>query len=386
MSKRAINTTGKDSLKGTIIKLKIICNNTRRGSTRRGVLLFKFKGSFNCTIPTPTSLPTTSEVTKVSKARPKVSTTLEEQSTTTNSPSKRTVVASSDSNQERRSGGKSSPLALIAGVTVAILVIVILIALLIYRHRHSLEKSNSGRESKEKRETVIRSLDEIRSDGPENEDHYRTLTLEDSAVYASAPVRNGEADQGNSRKNNDDERHLYAPLNISVGKNIYGHRNSQEIVAKDARPKINGPISVNQCVYDLMEDILKEPLKGPAEGDENSTEPVYNVLEGSCLDVSQSPALFGITSDSTEDLVYNYLDDGNDPIGNVLEGLSLNGAEESNHYAATGPMEPVYNTLEAPVDDNDGNPVYNVLEATEDEGGPRHQSAMFTIVPIYPNL
>ncbi|PFX17321.1 hypothetical protein AWC38_SpisGene18353 [Stylophora pistillata] len=299
---------------------------------------------------------------------------------------KSTVVARPDHNQEQRSGGKSSPLALIAGVSVSILVILILIALLIYRHRHSLERSNSGRESKEKRETVIRSLDEIRSDGPEYEDHYRTLTLEDSAVYASVPVRNGEAHEGNSRKNNDDEGHLYAPLSISGGQNIYGHRNSQETVAKDTRPNINDPISVNQCVYDLMEEILMEPLKGPAEGDENGTEPVYNVLEGSCLDGSQRPAFFGITSDSTEDLVYNYVDDGNHPMGNVSEGRSLDGAEESSQYAGTGPMEPFYNTLEGNVNENDGDPVYNILEAIEDEGGPRHQSDMFTVEPIHPNL
>lgn len=55
-------------------------------------------------------------------------------------------------------------------------------------------------------------------------------------------------------------------------------------------------------------------------------------------------------------------------MGYVSEGPSLNGAEESNHYAGTGPMEPFYNTLEVNVNENDGDPVYNVLEATEDEG------------------
>ena len=125
-------------------------------------------------------------------------------------------------------------------------------------------------------------------------------------------------------------------------------------------PKINGPISVHHRVYDLMEELVMDPLKGPVENGENGSEPVYNVLEGSCLDGSQSPAYFGITSDSTDGLHYNYIDKGNHPMSNVSE------QKESSYYATTGLTEPVYNTLEAPVTENDGDPVYDVLEAPED--------------------
>ena len=149
-------------------------------------------------------------------------------------------------------------------------------------------------------------------------------------------------------------------MNISEGENIYGHRNNQEIVIQDTRPKINGPISVHHRVYDLMEELVMDPLKGLVENGENGSEPVYNVLEGSCLDGPQSPAYFGITSDSTDGLHYNYIDKGNYPMSNVSE------QKESSFYAATGLTEPVYNTLEAPVTENDGDPVYDVLEAPED--------------------
>ncbi|PFX17326.1 hypothetical protein AWC38_SpisGene18355 [Stylophora pistillata] len=394
------------------------------------------------------TLLTTSEVTKVSKVRPNVSeapsTTLAKRLTTTDSPSKSPVVARPDPGQERRTDGKSSPLALIAGVTVAIAILVILtiIAFLTYRHRHSVDKSNSGIESEEKKKTAMRSLTRIRSDVRDNEDHYKTLTLREPVVYASgyqAPVRVGEANLGNSRESEVD---FYAPLNIPDRKNIYGHINNQETVFKDMRPKINGPISVNQRVYDLMEEIAMDPpvgpteegengaepvynalvgsfldgsqspklngpisvnqrvydlmeemvmvpLKGPAECGESGTEPVYNVLEGSVfgeVDGPRSPAFFDITSDSTEGLVYHYVEKGNHPMSKVLKETSLNGAEKSNHHAATGLMEPVYNTLEAHVSDNDGDPVYNVLEVTENEGGPRHHIAIFTEETIHPSL
>ena len=149
-------------------------------------------------------------------------------------------------------------------------------------------------------------------------------------------------------------------MNISEGENIYGHRNNQEIVIQDTMPKINGPISVHHRVYDLMEELVMDPLKGPVENSENGSEPVYNVLEGSCLDGPQSPAYFGITSDSTDGLHYNYIEKGNYPMSNVSE------QKESSFYVATGVTEPVYNTLEAPVTENDGDPVYDVLEAPED--------------------
>ena len=122
------------------------------------------------------------------------------------------------------------------------------------------------------------------------------------------PHRDREAHLINTRDSNgnSNEGHVYAPLNFSVGENVYGHRNNQETVANDMKPQTSGPISVDQCVYGLMEEIILATLKGPVRGTENGTQPVNNVLEGNYLDVSERPGQSGTLC--AEGPVYNSLD------------------------------------------------------------------------------
>ncbi len=133
-----------------------------------------------------------------------------------------------------------------------------------------------------------------------------------------------------------DADHVYAPLNISEGQNIYGHVNPQEPVYRvlespaydnDIKSQIYGhSLSIEQPVYHV-EELTVEGAKGPAQGGANDNQPVYNVLEGP----------------------YH------------------KGQEGSDHYGAISPEEPVYNTLEEsyaerPDSEFINEPIYNVLE------------------------
>lgn len=84
------------------------------------------------------------------------------------------------------------------------------------------------------------------------------------------------------------EDHVYAPLNISEGHNIYGHLHTQKTVYKASEDSVcdkvtrshtHGPISINQPVYNLLEDLSVVRSKGPVNDSNNDTQPVYNVLE-----------------------------------------------------------------------------------------------------------
>ncbi|CAH3112365.1 unnamed protein product [Pocillopora meandrina] len=210
-----INTTSFDSITGRIIKLTINCNNGKK--TKSFVLLFKYEGSFNCKFKLifcisrtlkvffyPLLFSKSITVTQGSSSTSQVPSTIpftssvvtdllrtQKRSTTSDSPSKDPVVARRDPGHERGTEGKSSPVALIAGVTVAILVILIIIAVLVYRRRHSGDNSNSGKKAKRKGyKTAMSSLDGITLDTLGNEDHYKALTLREPAVYES--VRKNE--------------------------------------------------------------------------------------------------------------------------------------------------------------------------------------------------
>ena len=239
-----------------------------------------------------------------------------------------------------------------------------------------------------------------------------------AAVYTSSyqvPYRNREA-----QFTNGDEGHVYAPLNIRERPNGCGYGNNQEIVANDMNPHSNSPISVDQCVYGLMEELIMAGFKEPVKGTENDIQPVYNVLELTYLKASQRPGHCGTTS--AEGPVDNTLegpvnDKGNytKPVYNVLKGPYLESAEEPSHYGALHIKEPVYNTLEGPANniendtqamymsstcpkepfyntlerpfqsnDNDTQPVYSVLEAADLEGaaGTSRYSAMSPERPV----
>ena len=206
------------------------------------------------------------------------------------------------------------------------------------------------------------------------------------------PCRDREAHLTSASRNNDNsnKRLLYAPQNIPEGSNVYGHRNNQETVMNDMKPQTNGPISVDQCVYGLMEEIIMATLNSPVNGNENGTQPVYNILEGSYLDVSQRPGQYDTTSSVYNTLKgpVNCIDKDTKPVYGVLEAPHLKGAEESSHDGTMVSKEPVYYILEGPVSDNESEPVYNVLEAPDLEGAeePNHYSAMSQEGPNYQTL
>lgn len=189
------------------------------------------------------------------------------------------------------------------------------------------------------------------------------------AVFASiyqAPVYDREAHLSGETENNDSSNgeHIYASLNISEGPSVYGHRDDQD----------NCPMSKDQAVYGLIEEL-------------NVAQPVHNSFEEPRRDVSHRPGQYGIVSSdepvhSTLEETAHCFDDGTLPTQRNLEVPYLKDVEESIQYRTTGPKEPVYNTLEEPVVDDDNDPVYNTLEAPEGAEDPLHPSAVSTEEPI----
>ena len=189
------------------------------------------------------------------------------------------------------------------------------------------------------------------------------------AVFASiyqAPVYDREAHLSDETENNDSSNgeHIYASLNISEGPSVYGHRDDQD----------NCLMSKDQAVYGLIEEL-------------NVAQPVLNSFEEPRRDVSHRPGQYGIVSSdepvhSTLEETAHCFDDGTLPTQRNLEVPYLKDVEESIQYRTTGPKEPVYNTLEEPVGDDDNDPVYNTLEAPEGAEDPLHPSAVSTEEPI----
>ena len=132
---------------------------------------------------------------------------------------------------------------------------------------------------------------------------------------------------------------MYAPLNISEGQNIYGYVNTQEpvyrvleIPAYDNEVKsqaIGHPISIEQPVYNLVEELSVKGVEGPAYDGTHDNQPLYNVLDGLCLEGSEGPEHYG--AKPSEEPFYNTLEEScvlrpdndpgfiNEPIYNVLE-------------------------------------------------------------------
>ncbi|XP_027052690.1 uncharacterized protein LOC113679909 [Pocillopora damicornis] len=314
--------TSKDFLKGRIIRLKITCTNARRGLARSGVLLFKYEGSLNCSITIPFN-PNTD--------------------------------------------GKLPSTPLIAGVTTAILVLLVISSLLVYRRQYLKRDPHPKGESHDRQETETPCADP--ENGTDNENGLTELAYREPAVFASsyqAPVSDREAHLSGETENNDSSNgeHIYASLNISEGPSVYGHRDDQD----------NCPMSKDQAVYSLIEEL-------------NVAQPVHNSFEEPRRDVSRRPGQYGIVSSdepvhSTLEETAHCFDDGTLPTQRNLEVPYLKDVEESIQYRTTGPKEPVYNTLEEPVGDDDNDPVYNTLEAPEGAEDPLHPSAVSTEEPI----
>lgn len=132
---------------------------------------------------------------------------------------------------------------------------------------------------------------------------------------------------------------VYAPLNISESQNIYGHGNIREPLYRalenpgydnDRKSKTYGrAISIEQPVYNLMEELSTPGADGPVQDGVYDDQPVYNVLEGPYLEDSEGPGHYD--TGSPEEPVYNTLEESyvtklsddpkfiNEPIYNVLE-------------------------------------------------------------------
>ena len=165
---------------------------------------------------------------------------------------------------------------------------------------------------------------------------------------------------------------LYAALNIPEERNIYGPRESQDEMSQNYDFS-----SVQQPVYNVLEDLTVKGSRAIANNGPYEPEPVYNVLEEPFAEVSEDPTCYG--SAPVDDPEYNTLEEPNqytgstyknDPVYNVLEGPEV--SEEPKWYGSAPVDGPVYNTLEEPNQytgstyKND--PVYNVLEGPDQNG------------------
>lgn len=75
---------------------------------------------------------------------------------------------------------------------------------------------------------------------------------------------------------------------------------------KNLRPKKKGPVCVQQPVYNHVEELSVPGAKGPAKGRKNGTQPECNVLE-SYLECSKRPSQYG-TMMSSKELVFNTME------------------------------------------------------------------------------
>ena len=208
-----------------------------------------------------------------------------------------------------------------------------------------------------------------------------------SAVYTSRYQvsycnRGADSTDGDSNRNN-----LYVPLNIiPEGQNIYGHRDNQE-TANDMKSPENGPISVEQCVYGLMEELSVASLDRPVRDTENETHPVYNVVEP-YFESSEGPDDY--VTMSREGPVYSVLKgqiNGNkngtqpmykEPIYNTLEG-------HANEALYNNLEDPYFEGAEGPGENSATSPIYNTLEDSCHENANERNNLETTIInePIY---
>ena len=154
---------------------------------------------------------------------------------------------------------------------------------------------------------------------------------------------------------------MYAPLSISEGQNIYGHINTQEPVYRvlenppydnEVKSQANGdPISIEQPVYNLMEELSLEGTEGRTHDGAHDNQPLYNVLDGPCLEGSEVPEHCGAMP--SEEPFYNTLEESceerpdnepgfiNEPIYNVLEEEPYpNVSTESEDYGSRNMQRP----------------------------------------------
>lgn len=158
-------------------------------------------------------------------------------------------------------------------------------------------------------------------------------------MYASnyqVPHRSSETHYTESNPNTD---HVYAPLNISEGQNVYGHVNTQEPIYRVLEnPTYDNDItclnygrliSVEQPMYNLVEELSVKGAEGPARNGACDDQPVYNVLEEPFTGGSEGPDHYGAIS----------LDE---PAYDMLERPYLERPDNNPEFF----NEPIYNVLE----------------------------------------
>ncbi|KAL9959623.1 hypothetical protein ACROYT_G032959 [Oculina patagonica] len=222
------------------------------------------------------------------------------------------------------------------------------------------------------------SITEPSSGGKQkNEDDSSSSPLAICAQNYDAPqeqVRHGTLrnQQTTSSEENSQSGGLYAALNIPDGHNIYGPRDGQEEM-----PQNYGFSSVEQPVYNVLEDLSVRDSEETVHYGPYEPEPVYNVLEEPYAEGSERPAWYG--SVPVDGPVYNTLEElnqytgspgTNEPVYNVLEAPDHGGTGEADSYGPSGGQDPVYNVLEGPdPDKSSGDGLYsNSLEAQDPSG------------------
>ncbi|XP_078342940.1 uncharacterized protein LOC144628679 [Oculina patagonica] len=271
---------------------------------------------------------------------------------------------------EPNSGGKqkedddssSSPLGVIAGVTVSITLVLLLIgAFFIYRCHKSRKDAHTNTAGQTNKSTVATNPKTNLAFRLEKQKGF--VTNNDKEQFSS--IYTSDLDVPHNQKKNSQSDGLYAALNIPEGHNIYGPRNGQEEIYQNY-----GSSSTDQPVYNVLEDLTGRDSiinNGP-----NEQEPVYNVLEEPYAEGSEGPAWYG--SVPVEGLVYNTLEEPdspstNEPVYNVLEAPDHGGAGEADNYGPSGVQDPVYNVLEGPDrDESTGDGLYSNSLENQDPG------------------
>ncbi|KAL9959620.1 hypothetical protein ACROYT_G032956 [Oculina patagonica] len=293
-----------------------------------------------------------------------------------------TTQPSQGRKQKNDDVSSSSPLGIIAGVTVSVaLVLLVITALFIYRRRKSrkeAQKSISGQTNKNKATRNQKTNSAFQGQLEEQQDGLITLNNHQepfASIYApnyDAPqqqVRHGTLrhQMTTSSEANSQSGGLYAALNVPEGHNIYGPRNVQEDMSQNY-----GPSSTDQPVYNVLDDPLGRDSEETVNNGSNEPEPVYNVLEEPYAEGSEGPAWYGAVP--VEGPVNNTLEEPdspstNEPVYNVLEALDHGGAGEADNYDSTGVQDPVYNVLEGPdPDQSSGDGLYSNSLEDQDPG------------------
>ncbi|KAL9959626.1 hypothetical protein ACROYT_G032964 [Oculina patagonica] len=178
--------------------------------------------------------------------------------------------------------------------------------------------------------------------------------------------------QTTSSQENSQSGGLYTALNIPDGHNIYGPRGSQEEMSQNY-----GFCSVEQPVYNVLEDLSVKDSGETVNNGHSDPEPVYNVLEQPYAEGPEGPAWYGSVpvhgpvyrNTLEEPYQYNGSPSTSEPVYNVLEPPDRGGTGGADSYGPSGGQDPVYNVLEGPVtDQSSGDGLYsNSLEAQDPE-------------------